>query len=184
MARVYACMSMALGMLLIGSAVLGIADPRPTPDRHLILAILTLLFGCLLQVVTFTYFSVTAKMMAQALHLMKADLAPLLEAKQHRKSATSLLALTIFSLLGITVTGAVHWRTSSLREFHWLAAIGVMIVHGWVSFVQYGLINRNSVVLARTLQDYAESTERQRRSTQEGQKRPPAPHLQTSPETI
>ncbi len=157
MVRVFVCLAVGWMVVCAATGVLGIARLEEPPQRHIVLGIFALLLSCFIQVVVFTYFTVTGKMLAQALHLGHFDLQPLLEAKRLKRSTTRLLACATVSVLGVTVTGALHWRSRDVAAAHWLTAATVLIVHGWVFFVQHRLIAENSRLFDEVMREYGEA---------------------------
>jgi hypothetical protein len=104
--------------------------------------------------VVFTYLTVTEKMIAQAVHLGALDLSPLLHAKRLKRTATFFLALVVFSLLGVTVTGALHWRGRDYAAAHWVATLLAVTIQAGVLYAEYGLIHRNGKLVEETLRGY------------------------------
>lgn len=155
MPRTFACLALANLLVLVGTAAVGIARLDPGGERHVALAVFTLLVSCLIQVVTFTYFVVTGKMLAQALHLGGMDLAPLDEAKRLKRNAMRWLAAVVVGIILVTATGATHWRERGLSTWHFGVAGVMLLVHASALFGQFQLVARNAALVERVLREYA-----------------------------
>lgn len=154
MARVFIYLSVANIILLIGTAMIGLLKWEPAPDRHIILAVLTLMLSSLLQVLTFTYFNVTGKMVTQAVHLSSADMAPIYEQKRVKYRFMWLMAMIVGCFLFSITTGATRWRTGDTGYEHLLSAGIMILVHLIVLMKEYSLILDNSVIVKKELQAY------------------------------
>jgi len=155
MPRIFACLAIGQGIVLIGTGIVGFLSLDVRADRHILLAVFSLLLSCLIQVVGFTYLTVTGKTMVQAVHFGGLDAAPLLEAKRLKRSFTRLLALLIGSIVVVTASGANLWRVGGGRGVHWVAALVVVSIHAFVLTRQYRLLVRNAGVVNRTLDEYS-----------------------------
>lgn len=155
MPRTFACLAVANLLVLVGTAALGLAHLDPSGDRHVVLAVFTLLICCLVQVVTFTYFVVTGKMLAQALHLGGLDLAPLAEAKRLKRNAMRWLAAVVTGIILVTATGAAHWRDQGYSTWHFGAGCVVILVHASALYAQFLLVARNAALVGKVLREYA-----------------------------
>ncbi len=165
MPRTFACLAVANLLVLVGTAALGLARLDPGGDRHVVLAVFSLLVCCLVQVVTFTYFVVTGKMLAQALHLGGLDLAPLAEAKRLKRNAMRWLAAVVVGMVLVTATGATHWRERGVSTWHFVAGCVVILVQASALFGQFLLVARNAALVEKVLREYAaqrRSAERRR----------------------
>jgi len=181
MRRVFLCFAAAQLLLFVGTGVVGVARLESPPERHMLLGIFTLLLSCFIQVMVFTYFTVTGKMLGQALHLMKTDIHPLLESKRIKRGVTRLLAATVLSLLAVTITGAIQWRSNRFAEIHWTAVVVALAVHAGAYYVQYSSIVLNSRLLGEILDRY--TAMRKRREAPDNISRPNVTALQESANT-
>lgn len=155
MPRVFACLAVSELFVLLGVAVLGLmGEPRHT-DRHIVLAVFALLLSCLIQVIVFTYLTVTGKMMAQAVHLAHFSLEPLSEAKRYKRAATWSMAALLATIVAVTITGAQAWRIGKSGFWHLGAAIATIVAHALVYYRQHALVRHNAELLDRLLQRYA-----------------------------
>ncbi|MBI4717433.1 MAG: hypothetical protein HY763_06490 [Planctomycetes bacterium] len=162
MPRTFLCLVSGNLIVVVGAGVLGFLAPDLGRERHIALAMFALLVSCLIQVVTFTYFSVGGKMLAQALHLGHLELTPLMEAKDLKRSAMRSLAVVFAAVVIVTATGAAHWRSSSSANLHLAAAGAAILAHLAAWYRQYALIVRHSELLALTLTAYAAARETRR----------------------
>ena len=105
MPRVFACLAIANLLLLMASGAVGIFAARWGVDRHVLLSVLTLLFSCFVQVVAFTYLTVTGKMIGQAVHLAGLDASILQTAKSYKRAVTRCLAGVFGAVVFVTATG-------------------------------------------------------------------------------
>lgn len=154
MPRVFACLAIANVLLLIASGTVGLFAPRWGVDRHVLLAVLTLLFSCFVQVVTFTYLTVTGKMVGQAVHLAGLDASILSSIKVYKRRMTRCLALVFGAMILVTASGAAGWRIGSATIWHQVAAGVVLVVH-WGAFVrEYEIVFLNSRLVERALAEY------------------------------
>ncbi len=155
MPRIFVCFAVANAMLFSATGVFGLMAVRVGVDRHALIAVLSLLMSCALQVVAFTYLTVTGKMIAQAVYLADLDLSMLAEVKTLKRSVTFWLPLVVASLALVTATGAWLWRGGEDPSVHYLSAAAVIVVHAWVWWREYSVIVKNSVLLSKALNAYA-----------------------------
>ncbi len=154
MRRIYGCLSAGNLLVLVGTAVLGLLAIGGTADRHILLALFALLLSCLIQVIVFTYFTVTGKMIGQAVHLGGLEPAPIGEVRRLKRSATHLLAVLVAAIVVVTATGAEFRHTGAGSALHLGSACLLVLVHVFVFYRQYALIVENGAVLERTLLAY------------------------------
>jgi hypothetical protein len=154
MPRVFGCIAVAHAVLLVATGVLGLVGQGVHTQRHVVLAIFTLVLGCLLQILVFMYFAVSGKMMRQAIHLGRFDPAPLVQLDRRRRGVTIVLAVFMASVLFSTATGAAHWRSGQSGTLHLLAAgVGVTVQLGcW--FADFLLVAAHSLVFDRVMREY------------------------------
>ncbi len=154
MARVFAALAAANVILLAGTAALGLLGVDDNADRHVLLAVLTLLLSCFVQVVVFTYFTVTGKLVGQAVHLAKRGLTAVHEARRIKRSATHGVAIVVASLMPVIVTGAVAWRTQDSTTWHVAAVFLLVAAHAMAFRREYSLIQENTALVSRAIDDY------------------------------
>lgn len=155
MPKVFASLSAANFILYVGAAALGLLDPAPTPDRHVLLAVLALLLTCLSQVLAFTYLAVTGKVLAQALHFGKLSVETLLAAKEIKKRFGRHIALMMLAVGAATATGASVWRAGDPDRYHSPAVLALLIVFLWVHVRQFLLVTENARLVSQTLTQYS-----------------------------
>lgn len=156
MPRIFASLSLACIVLFIATAGLAMMGGEANADRHILLAVIALLCSCFTQVVGFTYFTVTGKVLAQAVHLAKLDNACLVQVKLLKKSFTRCVGLIILAIVLSAATGGASWRTSGAATGHTPAAVAAIFLHLSVLLRQYRLISRNEGVVGTTLRLYSE----------------------------
>ena len=88
MARIFSSFVVAQLILFAVSAAIGVFGSGEHTSRHVLLAILALLLSCLTQVGLFTYFTVTGKMVVQAVHLGRLERGPLVRVTLLKRSVT------------------------------------------------------------------------------------------------
>jgi len=163
MTRVFTGLVLGNLLVLLATGAWGLLHPAPTPDRHIVLAVFSLLLTAFVQALTFTYFTVTGKIVGQAVHLAGHDAAALTDVKQLKRSVSHHLLLLLLAVVAVTVTGASHWRTNDLSTLHLLCAAGFLPIAGTVFLREHTLIVRNGRVLAPAMRAY-ERWERDRQA--------------------
>lgn len=136
---------------MLGTGGLGLVLENSNPQQHILLAILTLLLGCLIQVVAFTYLTVSFKYLGQVVHLNGLDRAYMDQAKAIKRRYTRYLALVIFSIVAMSSTGGMHWRTGSDSLIHIAAAAFGFGCHLVAYYFEFEIIDRNSRLVAHAL---------------------------------
>ncbi len=154
MPRIFASLAIGNGLVLVGTAVLGWLRVWPTPERHVLLAVFSLLVSCFVQVLLVTYFSITGKLVAQAVHLGGLDVKPLMALNRRKRAVTRRLGLVLASVVLVTASGALQWRYGTWGSVHSVAALVVLGVHMLVLFQQYFLVAENAADVERTMSAY------------------------------
>lgn len=139
---------------LLGTAGLGLGVGWGGSDRHVVLAVFSALLSCLLQVLVFTYFTISGKVIAQAVHLAGLELAPIERCKALKRGITYSLAGIFASLVLVTATGAGAWRAGEFSVTHFAAAGLTIAVHLYVWVGEYKLIAAQATVMSETLDRY------------------------------
>ena len=155
MPRIFASLAIATLTLFALTAAIALTDSGSAPDRHVLLAVGTLLISCFFQVVGFTYLTVTGKVIAQAAHFASLDPACLVSVKQYKRSFTRHLALAIGSVVLASATGGAAWRSRDALAVHIPAAMIAAIIHVWVYRRQYHVLLRNAQLVETTLKAYS-----------------------------
>jgi len=155
MPRVFASLAVATLTLFALTAAIAVIDSGSAPDRHVLLAVGTLLMSCFIQAVGFTYLTVTGKVIAQAAHLASLDPACLKSVKQYKRSFTHLLALVVVSLVLASATGGAAWRSRDALAVHIPAALIAAIIHVWVFRRQHRILRCNADLAETTLKAYS-----------------------------
>lgn len=160
MPRIFAALAFGELIVLLGVVGLGSAALEAGPSRHVLLALFALLLSCLIQVIAFTYLTVTGKMIAQAVHLGDLGMDAIDDVKRIKRTFARLLVLVVGAVLFATITGARHWRSEGGAWPHLIAALVVLAVHVGAYYRQYGLVVENAALGERTLARYAERRSR------------------------
>ena len=155
MPRVFASLAIAALTLFTFTAAIAFASSGSAPDRHILLAVGTLLFSCFIQVVAFTYLTVTGKVVAQAVHFAHLDPAPLSSVKEYKRCFTHQLALVVASMVLVSATGGAAWRSPEALLLHIPAAILTVLIHVWVLRRQHHVLRRNARLVETTLKAYS-----------------------------
>lgn len=137
-----------------GMGVSNFLTHAASPDRHVLLAVLTLLLSCLIQVAGFTYLTITGKVIVQAVHVSRLDEAAIASAKKLKRQFTYQLALAFTGIIVATASGASAWRTGSPSVFHAILAAFTIGAHGVVWRNEIRVIQANELLVTRTLSAY------------------------------
>jgi hypothetical protein len=154
MLRLFGYLAAANLVLVLATAALGFFDPAATADRHVLIAVVTLLITSFVQVLAFTYLTVTGKVIAQAVHLGRLDHSALDVAKGLKRSLTRTLAALVLAIVVVTASGAAAWRSGDPHTYHLpatLVFVGAMV---WALGREFGLIAANAQLMDRTLAVY------------------------------
>lgn len=154
MPRIFACLAIANVLLLTASGTAGVFASRWAVDRHVLLAVLTLLFSCFVQIVVFTYLTVTGKMVGQAVHLAGLDVSILMSVKKYKRGVTRCLAMVFATVILVTATGAAGWRAGAATLWHIIASGLVFVVHLLAFYREYEIVFLNSQLVERALKEY------------------------------
>lgn len=154
MPKIFACLAVANTLLLIASGTVALFAAKFGTDRHVLLSVLALLFSCFVQIVAFTYLTVTGKMIGQAVHLAGLDAAILRTVKSHKRTVTRSLAVVFLAVVFVTATGATGWRLGSATLWHQIGAMVVLAAHGWAFLREYEVVCANAGLVDRVLKEY------------------------------
>lgn len=150
-------------LLLVATAALGLASESLGATRHVALAIFTLLLSVLVQVLTFTYFTVTGKMIGQAVHIGGLDAQHLQTVRNLKKRVTRCLGVSVVSLVLVTGSGADLWSggeaASGVLGPHVLWGFAATAVLALALFFEFGLIAENSRFFDGVMREYASNKE-------------------------
>lgn len=156
MRTAFAWLVVCNGLILLGTAGVGLWASTSTVELHILLAVFTLVVTCGIEAVYFTYFVVTGKLIVQAVSLGGMDTGPLERSGALKRSAARWLAITFAAMLTMTATGAIHWAKTIHVAWHWLA-VGAGLVGLLVAFYrQYDLLVQSELLLHETMTRYAE----------------------------
>jgi hypothetical protein len=155
MPHVFASLALANLALFAFSAAFALSSAASARDRHILLAVFSLLLSCFIQVLVFTYLTVTGKVIAQAVHLARLDPGILSRAKETKRSFTNCLAIIVAAVVLLSATGGAAWRSQRALTVHVPVAILAVLIHAWLYRKQHVLVRRNAQLLTATLRAYS-----------------------------
>jgi len=155
MPRTFASLAIATLTLFAIAAAVALIDSDSAPDRHVLLGIGALLLSCLVQVISFTYLTVTGKVIVQAAHLAKLDPACLARVKQYKRSFSRHLGLAVISAVLASASGGAAWRSHDALSVHIPAAVLAAIIHSWIYWRQHRILRCNADLVEATLKAYS-----------------------------
>lgn len=154
MPRIFASLAIAECILLAGTGVIGIFANSIGTGRHIVLAVFTLILSCLIQVLAFTYLTVTGKVIVQAVHLGDLSMEKIDQAKKLKRSWTLFLAIIIFLVVLVTASGSQWFHQGEWHLVHVVSAIALFVAHVVVFYLEYDVIFRNAILMSQTLESY------------------------------
>jgi len=154
MTRVFTGLAVGNLLVLLATAALGLFNPDESAERHVLLAVFSLLLTAFVQVLTFTYFTVTGKIIGQAVHLAGHDVNALVEVKRLKRAISHCLLIVLVPVVAVTVTGAAHWRTDEFGAWHLASAAALAAVVCLVFTREFGLIAENARLMAPAMACY------------------------------
>lgn len=154
MARTFTYLAIGNFLVLIATGAAGLLHDFVGTQRHIVLAVFTLLVSCLVQVLAMTYFSVTGRVVSQAVHLAGLDSAPLRTMQRCKRVVTHRIFLLLGAVVLVTASGAARWRSSEPGELHLICAGAILLVHWVVLSGQYRAIAIAEDVSRRALTEY------------------------------
>ncbi len=166
MARVFAWVAVSEALLLCGAVALGLlAYDDVTRIQHVALAVFALLWVCLIHAGVFTYFTVTGKLIRQALALGASGWpvagargsdrpTTMTRVKAFKKRVTQLLGLSFATVVATVATGGWSLGSDTPGRWHFVAATPMVAVHLWVFFAYFNLITANARLLDETMEEY------------------------------
>ena len=154
MLRIFASLAIATLTLFAFTAAIAVIDNGSAPDRHVLLGICTLLLSCFVQVLGFTYLTITGKVIGQAANLANIDLTCQAKVKQYKRSFTRQLALAIVCVVLASATGGASLRSRDALAVHYVAAMIAALAHVWVYRRQSLILRRNAELVETTIKAY------------------------------
>lgn len=171
MIKVFPWVAASAVVLLCGAAVLGlIAQDEVSRVQHVALAVFTLLVLCGVHTGVFTYFTVTGKLIQQAVALGSLDTPAIMaEVKELKRRVTRCVATGIVVIVPVVATGAWAMGTPAggpeasaspvTSPWHLVAGVPLIAVHVWVFMAYHQLIAGNAALLSRTMEAYMRTKE-------------------------
>jgi glucan phosphoethanolaminetransferase (alkaline phosphatase superfamily) len=155
MPHVFASLAVANLVLFAFSTAFALSSAASARDRHILLAVFSLLLSCFIQVLVFTYLTVTGKVIAQAVHLARLDPGILTRAREAKRSFTHCLAIIVAAVVLLSATGGAVWHSQRALAVHVPVAILAVILHAWLYRKQHVFVRRNAQLLTATLRAYS-----------------------------
>lgn len=144
MKRVLGALAVAGLLVLLGAAVLGLAVGDDAAfRRHFALALFAAVLTLLIHVVVFTYFSVTARMISQAVLIGDLDRAALASVRALKRRIAVCVGAAALSIVVVVSFGALIESDYSWHWWHLGAAAAAIGVNAWAYFVEYDCVFRN-----------------------------------------
>lgn len=155
MTRILASLVFADTVLWVGTGVLGaLVDQSRFYPQHFILAIFTIILTVLIHVIVFTYFSVTSRMISQAVFIGHLDQEPLERIKTHKRRAAVCLAVGFLSLVPVVALGALTARGHEWAWWHLGSVSAALAANLWSFFGEYECVARHSRMMGEVLERY------------------------------
>ncbi len=149
MPRIFSCLVLGHLLVMVGTGVVGLLKIDSGSSRHMALAVFALVLACLIQVATFTYLTVTGKMIMQASNLSGVGVEPVVTVRRLKQKITRWLGLFMLAMVFVTATGAAS-RWSQTRV-HLLAAALAIVIQLIVYYREFTLVCENAALLDRVL---------------------------------
>jgi hypothetical protein len=162
MPTVFAWMAVANVLILIGTATLGLLADTLHAERHILLAVFTLVITALVQTVFFMYFAVTGKLMGQAVGLSDLGDAPLAQSRELKRRATRRLGVVMGAALATGITGAARWHGAADHDDSYLHILTASLAVGAICaafYQEYRLTVLNHRLLSSVLSEYTRRRE-------------------------
>lgn len=155
MSGILAALAIADILLFIASAVLGllVADERFYPE-HLILALFTALLTMLIHAALITYFSVTGRMMSQAIFIGHLDRTPLEQIRRSKGRLIKYVVPSILTTVFVVAVGALSARDHNWHSYHLAAAAVAILVSAAAFYAEYGLVVENATLMSDVFAQY------------------------------
>ncbi|MFQ5461816.1 MAG: hypothetical protein ACE5E5_04225 [Phycisphaerae bacterium] len=155
MRQVFIGLSVSNVFLLLGTFLLGLRPERfGGADRHILLAVLTCMLTCLVQVVVFTFLSVSGRLISQAVHLGTLPPTPIETIRGlKRRTGRCLAGLALLLVLAVA-SGAAHWRSGAYAWPHFLLVSLFLAAHFPVLLLEWQVIDRTRHLVDETMGAY------------------------------
>jgi len=154
MARTFAGLAIGNFLVLLLTGGWGLFNPDASADRHVLLAVFSLLLTAFVQVLTFTYFTVTGKIIGQTVHLAGHDRGAMDTVKRLKRTFARCLAAVMGGVVVLAITGAIHWRTGGYGTVHLVLAGAFLVVCGAAMAREFGLIVENTATMDEAVRRY------------------------------
>lgn len=155
MGRFLASLVLADAVLLVATGVLGflVQDERFYPE-HFILALFSLILTLLIHALVFTYFSVTGRMISQAVFIGHLDRTPLQRVRSHKRRVLCWVAIGFLSTVPVVAFGALAAREHAWHLWHLLTAGLALILNLLAFYIEYDCVARQSILMRDVLERY------------------------------
>jgi len=168
MRQVFIGLSASNILLLLGTLLLGLLPERfGGADRHVLLAVLTCMLTCLVQVVVFTFLSVSGRLISQAIHLGALAPTPIDTLRALKRRTGRCLGVMVLLLVFAVATGAAHSRSGAYAWPHFLLACLFLAAHFPALLLEWQVIGRTGRIVDATMAAYRLAREDPQASTPE-----------------
>ncbi len=155
MAKIFSALVFADLLILTGAAVLGFTVAGTTLfAEHFALAMFGVILSTLIHVVVFTYFTATAKMIGQAVHIGGLDQQPLQQVKEFKRRVSKHLAVASASLMIVAIMGAITDASADWAMWHLAAAALAIFTNAWAFYAEYDCIVQNAKLMDVVFSEY------------------------------
>ncbi len=155
MVRIFPSLAISALMVLSGTAVLGLmVDDRHLYAEHFSLSLFGVIITLLIHVVVFTYFTVTGKMIGQAVMIGHLDREPLQRVRRYKLRITRCLVLSFATIVVVVAFGALADRDRAWHLWHLVSAAVMLCVNAGAFYVEYGLMVLNGRMTTAVIEEY------------------------------
>jgi len=159
MKSVFCALVFCVLLLMAATGTVGfwVEQPRHTFFRlHFAMGLVTVLLTCLTQVITFTYFVVSGKLIMRAAVAHSVDAGVVPEAQRLKARTLHVAAPAIGAVILLAALGGYADGDPSAATLHLAAFLLAVPVNGVAFAVQYVLIGRNGRLLQAALDQYSD----------------------------
>ena len=155
MDRIFVSLAISSLIVLSASAALGLMVQDSTfYAAHFGLSLFSVILTALIHVIVFTYFTVTGKMIVQAVSTGHLDDEPLQRVRDYKLRVTRCLGSSVAAILLVMAFGALSDGDSSWHLWHFAAAMLMLGVNAGAFYIEYGLIVLNRIMMGDVLERY------------------------------
>jgi hypothetical protein len=140
-------------LCLITTTLMGhhLAGGGRASGTHLLLGVLTTMACIAVHCIVFTYFIATAKWVQHAVSVKKLDPSLVEPTRSFRMQAFPAALLAITVVFATAIMGAVSDNYGVASRYHFVLAVGAVLVNALVAWREYLAIRRNGELIDRIL---------------------------------